>query len=202
MGSDDASSERVVVVGPLPRLVGADERERQRADAALGSHEDRLPPRARHPHRRMRTLQWLRHHVAGGIEKCLPAWPRYGASSIIVAISPTASSHISRLAARSISKPASSMSLRRLARAELDAAVGHEVERRDPLGDAGGMVVTGRHRRRCRAPGGCSWCAGSRRRGTPRARTSGCTPRGSGARPPTPCRTRVGPRARPARAPP
>ena len=39
-----------------------------------------------------------------------------------------------------------------------------------------------------------------RRRGTPRARSSGCTPRGSGARPPTRSRCRAGRRARTARA--
>ena len=35
----------------------------------------------------------------------------------------------------------------RLARAELDAAIGDLVERRDALGDAGRVVVTGRHQR-------------------------------------------------------
>ena len=137
--------------------------------------------------------------LRAGIEKCLPAWPRYGVSSIIVVISPTASSHISRFVARSISKPASSMSLRRLAGAELDAAVGHEVERGDALGDAGRVVVAGQRGDDAVAEADVLGALAGARRGTPRARTSGCTPRGSGARPPTRCRTRAGPRARPAR---
>ncbi len=39
--------------------------------------------------------------------------------------------------------------------AELDAAVGDQVERGDALGDAGGMIVVRRHQARCRDRAGC-----------------------------------------------
>mgnify|MGYP003694086097 CR=1 FL=1 len=47
----------------------------------------------------------------------------------------------------------------RLAGAELDAAVGDEIERGDALGDARRVIVVRRHQARCRGRGGCAWCA-------------------------------------------
>ena len=54
----------VVVVHPVPRLVGIDEGEGERAEPELGGDVDRLAVRARQPHRRMRLLHRLRHQVA------------------------------------------------------------------------------------------------------------------------------------------
>jgi hypothetical protein len=54
---------------------------------------------------------------------------------------------------------------RGLAGAELDAAVGDEVERRDGLGDARGVLVAGRQREGSRGRAGCARCAATPRRG-------------------------------------
>ena len=54
----------VVLVHPLARLLRLDEGERERADAPPGGHQDRLPPAARDPERRVRLLLGLRHDAA------------------------------------------------------------------------------------------------------------------------------------------
>ncbi len=73
----------------------------------------------------------------------MPAWPRYGV--VQHHRRDLADGLLPHLAlGRALDLEACELHVaRRLARAELDAPVGHEVERRDPLGDAGGMVVTG-----------------------------------------------------------
>ena len=115
-------------------------------------------------------------------------------------IASSASSHCVALGL-AVDAEAAELGLRaRLAGAELDAAAGDQVERRDALGDARGMVEAGRDLHDAVARAGCSSSAGSRRPGTPRARSSASTPRGSGARPPRRSRCRPCRRARPARA--
>ncbi len=85
-----------------------------------------------------------------------------------------------------------------LAHAELAAPVRQQVERRDPLGDAVGMV--GRHLEDAVAqPDVLGPLAGRREEGL-RARASGNTPRGSDARPATHGRSPAGRPARPGRA--
>ena len=84
--------------------------------------------------------------LRGGIEKKRPSWPANGSSTIIRVTTSSASSHCSRLVMRSTPKPASSAPTGRLPRPELDAAAGHEVEHRDGLGDARGVLVAGRQR--------------------------------------------------------
>ena len=54
----------VVVVHPVRRLFGIDERERERADPVLCREVDGLPTAARDPDRRMRFLRRLRYDVA------------------------------------------------------------------------------------------------------------------------------------------
>ena len=56
---------RVVVVDPVARFLGIEERERERADALLRGEMDRVAAAARDPHRRMRLLHRLRDDVAG-----------------------------------------------------------------------------------------------------------------------------------------
>ena len=88
---------------------------------------------------------------------------------------------------------------RRLARTELDPAARHEVEHGHPLRGADRVVVAGCGLDDPVARGACWSCAGWRRRGTPRGRSSASTPRGSGARPPRRSRCRSGRRTRPGR---
>ena len=64
IGTPSARERRVVVVDPVLRLLGVEEREPERADAVLRREVDRLAPAARHPHRRVRPLERLRHDVA------------------------------------------------------------------------------------------------------------------------------------------
>ena len=137
---DDA----VVVVDPLPRLVGVDERERQGSDPLLGGEMDRLAAAARHPERRVRALERLRddvarrhlyeapvvprerrlyEHAGDGVERLVP---------LVALLGP-------------VDKEAAELGLRRrLARSELDPSVGDEVEGGDAFGDACRMVEPGR----------------------------------------------------------
>ena len=82
--------------------------------------------------------------LRGGIWMYLPSTPVNGVSVMHRIATSSPSSHISRLQHR-IDLEAAELGLaRRLARAELDAAVRHEVERRDALRGAGGVVVVRR----------------------------------------------------------
>ena len=54
----------VVVVDPILRLFGVDEGERERTDAVLGRHVNRVAPAARDPKGRVRLLARLGHDIA------------------------------------------------------------------------------------------------------------------------------------------
>ena len=74
VGLDDA----VVDVGPVPRFVGIDEGEGERADAVLRRDLDGVAVGAGHPHRRMRLLHRLGQHVAAGHREILALEARVG----------------------------------------------------------------------------------------------------------------------------
>ena len=90
--------------------------------------------------------------LRGGIVTKRPSTPANGSSTIIRVTTSSASSHCSRFVSRSTPKPAELGARRRLPRAELDAAAGDEVERRDAS------------RRRARGAGSRAAAAGSRSR--------------------------------------
>ena len=135
------SVERPLVVGhPVTRLFGVDERERERADALLGGEQDRLAPAARHPQRRVRLLDRLGHDVARRHlhELAVDAGERrldHAAHRGLEALEPGVA-----LRERVDAEAAELGLARRLAAAELDPTVGHEVEHRDPLGGARRVV--------------------------------------------------------------
>ncbi len=54
----------VIVLHPLARFFRRHKRKRQRAHAKLRGLNNRLAAGTRHPQRRMRLLQRLRHHIA------------------------------------------------------------------------------------------------------------------------------------------
>ena len=203
MGTPSRCQRRVVVVDPVPRLFGVEEREAERADAVLRREMDRLAPAARDPDRRMRPLAaaWARRCAAAS-RTCSPAWPVNGVSVRQRSATRSPSSHMARLSAGSMPKPPSSAS-------DDDSPVPNstrppesDVERRDPLRDPSRVVE---RRRRLHDPVPEPYplrALRQPRRGTPRGRSSGCTPRGSGARRARTSRSRSGRRARPARAPP
>ena len=130
----------LVLVHPRARLFGIDERERQRADALLGGEPDRLAPAARHPQRRVRFLDRLGHDVARRHlhELAVDAGERrldHAADRGLEALEPGVA------LAQRIDLEAGELGLaRRLAAAELDPAVGDEVEHRHPLGGARRVV--------------------------------------------------------------
>ena len=115
-------------------------RERQRADAVLRGEVDRLAPARRHPHRRVRLLHRLGHDVArrhrdvvAGVagERRLGEAAERDAQPLLP----------HRPLLQRVDLEAAQLRFRRrLARAEVGAAVRHEVEHRDALGDARGMV--------------------------------------------------------------
>ena len=61
IGTPSCRERLVVVVDPVLRLFGVDERERERADALLRGEVDRVAAAARDPQRRVRLL-----HAASG----------------------------------------------------------------------------------------------------------------------------------------
>ena len=64
IGTPCSVERRVVVVDPVLRLFGIDERERERADPLLRREVDRVAAAARDPQRRVRLLARLRDDVA------------------------------------------------------------------------------------------------------------------------------------------
>ena len=156
---------------------------------------------------------WSRRRSAGAAAAAASGSTRRGAPicqylpvGLVLVLGPRADDVAERLAphlARLVGVDAEALELgarRRAAGAEVDAAVGDEVEHRDRLRGADRVVVrlraAGARRSRC----GCSRCAPRSRRRAPRGSSSASTPRGSGARP---SRTRGSPsgrRASPARA--
>ena len=121
------------------RRVRADELEAERAKAVLAGALDGLQLRARHPQRRMRLLHRLRHHVAQGNVEILA-----------VMLGADFREHREDRLHRLLEHLALGFHVaaerrqfgdrRALAHAELAAAVDQEIEHRDALGDAGGMI--------------------------------------------------------------
>ena len=188
-----------VVVGVHPGLggFGRHELEAERAEPAPAGHLDRVELAARHPQRRVRLLARLGDDVAQRevevlavvLPALLPEHRQEAAHGVLPHRALVAEAAVERMQLGDAAA---------LADAQLDAPVADEVERADPLGDARRMV--GRQLDDAVAEADVAWCAGWRRRGTPRAPRSGCTPRGSGARPPTRSRSRAGRPARSGRA--
>ena len=134
----------VVAVDALLQRTGAGVGETQCADGLLGRHLHRRRPGAGHPDRRVRPLQRLGDDVAGRHLDvlALEAGERllgHAADGDLECLFPLAA-----LVGRVDVEPAELADRRRLTGAELDAAVGDQVERRDALGDAGRMVDGGR----------------------------------------------------------
>ncbi len=180
----------VVAVDPLGQRAGSGVGETQCAEALLRGHRHRRRPGARDPHRRVRLLQRLGHHVARRHFDVLTL--EAGERLLDHAADRNLERFLPHLAlVRGIdAEPAELAHRRRLAGAELDPAVGDQVERRHPLGDAGRMVDLRRQVHDPEAEPNVAWCAGWPRTGRSRARSSGSTPRGSGARSATPWRSR------------
>ena len=121
------------------RRIGADELEAERAKAVLAGPLDGLQLRARHPQRRMRLLHRLRHHVAQGDVEILAVMlgahfgehreDRRNRLLEHLALGFHVAAERRQLGDRGA-----------LAHAEFAAAVGEQIEHRDFLGDAGGMV--------------------------------------------------------------
>jgi hypothetical protein len=130
----------VVVAHPVTGVLGIDERERERADPLLCGQMDRVAAAARDPHRRVRLLARLGHDVAGrhrhelavmAGERRFGHAPHGDAQPLLP--------HLPLL--DGIDEEAAQLRLRRrLARPEVDAPAGHEIESGDALGDPGGMV--------------------------------------------------------------
>jgi hypothetical protein len=141
-----ALDDRVVLVDPRLGLLGLDEREAQRADALLGRQADRLAPRAGDPQRWMGLLDRLGDHVArrhleeapvGAGERLLDHHPRDDREQLLP---------LRPLGLAVDAEPFELGPARGLARAELDAPPGDEVEHRGGLGHARGMLVAERER--------------------------------------------------------
>ena len=169
----------------------------ERADAPAAGHLDRLELAARDPQRRVRLLPRLGDDVAQRevevlavvLPALLPEHRHQAAHRVLPHVALVAEAAVERVQLGDAAA---------LADAELDPTVAEQVERADPLGDPGRVVRRQLHDAVTEAD--AAWCAGWRRPGTPRAPRSGCTPRGSGARPPTRSRSRAGRPARPGRA--
>ena len=174
------------------------ELEPEGADPPPPGHLDRVELAARDPQRRVRSLPRLGDDVAQRevevLAVVLPAFlpeHRHQAAHRVLPHRP--------LVAEATVERVQLGDAAALAHAELDPAVADQVERADPLGDA--CRVVRRQLDDAVAEPDALVCAGSPPRGTPPVPTSGCTPRGSGARPPTRSRSRGGRRARSGRAP-
>ena len=187
----------VVRVDPGAGGVEVDELEAQRAHAAVGGVADRFELRAGDPQRRVGPLQRLRNHVAQRevevVAVVLPAlFPEHRQAGLdrLLPHDP--------LVAEAAAEGVQFGDARAFAEPQFDAAVRDQVEGGDPFPRPvpGGWSSTGR----CRGRGGCSWCAATPRRETPRAPNCANTPPGSGAPPPRRSRNRAGPRVRSAPA--
>ena len=196
VGLDDL----VVLLDPVSGVLGLDEGEGERADAVARGELDRLAPAAGDPERRVRLLERLGDHVARrhAPELAVPAGERL----LDEHASDRAHGVLPHLAlARAVDQEAAQLGRRgRLTRAELHSPVRDQVERGDPLRHPRRVVHGRRDLDDAVAQPDALRCAPPRRPGTPRARTSASTPRGSGARPPRRSRTRAGRPAPPGRA--
>ena len=140
--------ERIVVVlHPVLRFLRVDERKRQRAQPQLCRQVNRVAVRAGDPHRRMRLLHRLRNNVAHRHREVLALESgvrihRHHVRDLLDGLTPHRAP-LGRVDAEAFEFGAT----RRFARAEIDAAIRHQIERRDALGDTRGLVVSGRHQR-------------------------------------------------------
>ena len=132
--------ERVVVgVHPGLRRFGRHELESERAHAAPAGHADRLHLRARHPQRRMRLLARLGDDVAQRevdvlavvLPRVVPEHRQAAPDHVLPHLPLVAEADVERM---ELGRGG------RLAEAELDPPVRHQVERGHPLGDACGVV--------------------------------------------------------------
>ena len=138
--------------------------------------------------------------LRGGIVTYLPEWPVNGASVMQRTATRRPSSHIARLSIGSIMNPPSSASDddSPVPKSARPLETRSSIEIRSAM--RAGWLNGGRRLHDAVTEPDALACAATRRRGTPRARSSASTPRGSGARPPTRSRCRASRRARSARA--
>ena len=139
--------DAVIVVDPLLGFAGIDEGKGQRPDAQPRRQLDGLAVGASDPERRMRPLHRLGHDVAAGHLEILALEAgigihRHHIGALLDCFGPLAAFLLERHAIAAEFEQG-----RRLAGAPLDPAVGHQIERRDPFGDARRMVVVRRHQR-------------------------------------------------------
>ena len=130
---------------PGARFLRVDEREGERADAERRRHLDRVPVRAGHPHRRMRRLHGFGQHVAAGHFEILALEARIGVHDHHVGDLLARLDRHGALFLRGNREAAEFEARRALADAEVDAPVRHDVERRQPLGRARGVIVVRDH---------------------------------------------------------
>src|SRR5438105_302864 len=139
--------DAVIVIDPLPRLAGIDERKGQRADAVTRRHLDGLAAGAGDPQRRMRLLQRLWHHIAAWHLEELALEAGIGVHHHHVgALLDTLFPHpplLDRIKADIEAAELHQGSA--LAGAEFDAPVGDEVKGGDALRDSRRVVVFRRH---------------------------------------------------------
>ena len=140
-----ARQRGVVVVHPVARFLRVEEREGQRADALLRRQMNGLAPAAGHPHGWMRPLARLGDDVArrhGDVAAGVPGERLLGeaAQRDAQALLPHGA-----LVRRVDQKTAELGLRRRLAGAEVDAAVREQIEGRETLGHPGRMVEGRRH---------------------------------------------------------
>ena len=130
----------VVAVDPLRQRAGPGVGETQCAEALLSGHRHRGRSGARDPHRRVRLLQRLGHHVARRHLDVLTLEP--GERLLDHATDGNLECFLPHLAlVRGIdTEPAELTHRRRFAGPEFHPPVGDEIERRHPLGDPGRMV--------------------------------------------------------------
>ncbi len=139
------AEDAVVIVHPLLGLLRIDEGKGERADAEPRRQLDGLAVGAGHPHRRVRLLHRLRHHVAAGHFEILALETgvrihRQHVEALLGGFAP----HLALL----LHRHAIAAELQRgggFPGAEFHPPVGDEVERGDALRHARGMVVAGRH---------------------------------------------------------
>ncbi len=137
--------DAVVVVNPLLGVLGIDERKGQRADAEPRRELDRLAVGARDPQGRMRPLHRLGHDVAAGHGEIFALVTGIGihrqhVGALLDRLAPLVALLVHRHAIAAEFEQSGGF-----ARAPFDAALRYEIERRDALGDARGMIVVGRH---------------------------------------------------------
>ena len=182
----------VVVVDPVPRLFGIDERERERADRLAARRGGWSRAGCTRPTPAgAASARGLGTTLRGGIVTYSPAWPVNGVSVMQRSATRRPSSHIARLSLGSIPKPPSSAS-------DDDSPVPKSARPPDTRSSiatrsatARGMVE--RRRRLHDAVTETDALRALRHRGEEHLgrAASGCTPRGSGAPPPRRSRCRA-----------